>query len=322
MQRSRILALTAVGVVCSVGGLAAPATAEVDDTIATSTPSTDEVDATSTAPLDTVPLSTDAGRVVVLAEEDVLADVLALGIAVQASSATVPDAGFQGMGDLPTAGIELFDYLTISLEEVAAFDADHLIVWQFAADTVGVDQLAGATEHLHVIPTGTSGVDQLRLLGEAFDRTERAEELIARLDESLLAASEVVPDDCATSVAAIYAGPSVAAFVEPIWDVPRTIDALGCELVPGPGSMEADGNGRVYLSMEQLGVLEGPQLVLMQTDSVVGESDAVAEIEGGPLWATLPAVAADRVSVVDRLGYAGILGEIRLVDDLAAILDA
>ncbi|MFV0308592.1 MAG: ABC transporter substrate-binding protein, partial [Desertimonas sp.] len=228
----------------------------------------------------------------------------------------------QGMGDLPTDGIELFDYLTISLEEVAAMDADHVIVWQFAADTVGVDQLAGTTEHLHVIPTGTSGDDQLRLLGDAFDRTERAEELITRLDEAVAAANDVVPDDCATSVAAIYAGPSVAAFVEPVWDVPRTVDALGCELVPGPGSMEPDGNGRVYLSMEQLGVLDGPQLVLMQTDTVPGEPDAVSEIEDGPLWAALPAVIDDRVAVIDRLGYAGILGEIRLVEDLADTLGA
>ncbi|MFV0309772.1 MAG: hypothetical protein ACK5OX_18735, partial [Desertimonas sp.] len=110
---ARTAAVTAAMLPAAVG-------ATIDDTTAT----TDTV---------AVTLSTDAGRVVVLAEEDVLADVLALGIAVHASSATVPDAGFQGMGDLPTDGIELFDYLTISLEEVAAMDADHVIVWQFAA---------------------------------------------------------------------------------------------------------------------------------------------------------------------------------------------
>ena len=118
------------------------------------------------------------------------------------------------------------------------------------------------------------------------------------------------------SVATIYAGPSVAAFVDGPWAVPATLLDAGAALVPDAASTEPDRNGRVYLSMERLDLLSAPQMVLMQSPLVEGEDLAVEQVADDPLWTSLPAVAAGEVLELDRLGYPGIEGRIRLIDDL------
>lgn len=310
-------------------GSGASATSSAPTTIATRpAPSTPDPDSAAGTPDEsTVPPEPgadtsvpDVGRVVVLAEEDVLADLLALGIPVVASSATVPTAGFQGMDGVDMSGIEIFDYLTISLESVASMQADHVIAWQFIVDQVGEDALAGTGAEVHVIPSGSSGRDQIRLLGDAFDRPEAAEQLVAELDAALESGRSQIPDGCAASVVAIYGGPNVAAFAGPVWDVPRSIDELGCELIPNVDEAPVDGNGRAWLSLEQLGLLDGPELIMLQTDSVDGERASIEEIAGNPLWQQLPAVQSGDVTELDRLGYAGLGGEIRLVGELTEIL--
>ncbi|MEQ8438467.1 MAG: ABC transporter substrate-binding protein [Ilumatobacter fluminis] len=270
---------------------------------------------TAAAPETTVPMA-DVGRVVVVAEEGVLADLLSLGVPVAASSATVPEAGFIGMDEFDTSGIEIFDYLTLSLEELAAYDADHIVTWEFIVNQVGAEQLAGVGAEVHVLPDGSTTREQAVLLGEFFGREAQAEELVAELDAEYAASQGEVPDGCEVSVAAIYAGANVAVFAEPIWTAPSAVTELGCQLVPSGDEVDTDRNGRLYLSLEQLGLLSAPTMILLQTEAVDGEAESVAEIEANPLWQTLPAVQADRVTVLDRIGYPGIAGEIRLIDDL------
>lgn len=79
-------------------------------------------------------------------------------------------------------------------------------------------------------------------------------------------------------------------------------------------------DGRAYISDEQIGLLDAPTLILMQTEYVEGEDEAIAAMEANPLWAELPAVQSGEVITVDRLGYPGISGRIRLVDVLVDAL--
>lgn len=74
----------------------------------------------------------------------------------------------------------------------------------------------------------------------------------------------------------------------------------------------------MYLSFEQLGRLSAPQMILLNT--VEGEDASLAEVEADPLWRQLPAVQADRVTELDRLGYPGIAGLTRLYRELADIV--
>jgi iron complex transport system substrate-binding protein len=128
------------------------------------------------------------------------------------------------------------------------------------------------------------------------------------------------------SVLTVYPGPTVAAWVDGPVDVPATLLALGYTLRPdAEDTAGADGgatDGRAYLSEEQLGLFAAPTIIAMQSDLVEGEDAALAAIEGTPLWSGLPAVQDGRVIVVDRLGYPGIAGRIRLVADLVEQLGA
>jgi hypothetical protein len=61
-------------------------------------------------------------------------------------------------------------------------------------------------------------------------------------------------------------------------------------------------------------------VIVLTAEAVEGESAAIEEITSDPLWTELPGPAAGEVHEIDRLGYPGVEGRIRLVDDLIATL--
>ena len=246
-----------------------------------------------------------------------LADVMALGIEPVASTAAVPEVGFQGLDDYDTSAVEVLPMTTLSLEYLATLQPDTIITLQFWADQVGEDALRGMGD-LVIVPDGLSIPDRVTYLGEQLGREAQAEAIIADFDAATEAAAEVVPDDCVVSLVAIYPGPTPAAFVSGPWDLPTAILDTGCKLDPDPSVAEPDRNGRVYLSLEQLGILDAPTIVMLQSDTVEGEQQAVEEITSNPLWAQLPAVQSGDVVTLDRLGYPGATGQIRFLEDFSA----
>lgn len=262
----------------------------------------------------------DHGRVVVLGEEFLLADVLALGVDVVSSTATLADQGFLGMEGLDVEGIEALPATDPNRELLAAQHADLIIAPQYVVDELGRDVVEGATDRLIVLEDRPSAEDQIRTLGEELDRTDEADELLADLEAARDDAAGEVPDDCVVSAATIYPGPAPAIYVTGDATVPAALVDLGCTLTPSADGLDPDQLGRVYVSLEELGMLDGPRLVLIQNEAVEGEGESLAEIESSPLWEGLPAVEAGAVVTIDRLGYPGIVGQTRLYDDLVAAL--
>lgn len=265
-------------------------------------------------------------RIVALGEERLLADLLAVGIRPVASSANVVvDGGFVGLDGLDTTGIEAMVSHEPNLELLASLRPDVIVANEFAVDNLGRSVLEGMAE-LVVIPNG-DGDEQLLAAADAFDRRAEAEALLDDLDAALAdgrdALAGLSDDDRVVSVSTIYAGDYVAAWVGPPVDIPATLIELGFTLRPDADELSGPGGatgGRVYLSPEQIGVLDAPRMVAMQSVYVEGEDEAIAAMAADPLWSGLPAVAAGRVVTVERLGYPGIVGRIRLVDDLVELL--
>ncbi|MFN3216867.1 MAG: ABC transporter substrate-binding protein [Acidimicrobiales bacterium] len=265
------------------------------------------------------PAGTDHGRVVAIGEEFLLADLLALGVVPVASSATVPDAGFSGIDAAATEGIEVLPMVGLSIEQVAALQPDTVVTIEFVVDQIGAD-IAEGLGNLVVVPDGLSTEDQIATLGELLDREAEAAAVLDDLEQARTDAADAIGDGCVVSLASIFPGPSVAAWVEAIGPLPRGVVDAGCTLDPDVSAADADSNGRAFLSLEELELLDAPTIVLLQSSAVEGEDDAVTDIAANPLWQTLPAVQADRVIVLDRLGYPGVSGQIRFLAELTAAI--
>ena len=258
----------------------------------------------------------DPGTVLALGEEYLLADLLALGITPVASTTNVQTTdGFAGLDEFDTEGIEPLPTSEPNLEQLAGFGADVVVADEFVADYLGRDVLEGLGGELIVVPDDER--ERMLALGEAFDRSDEAEAMLADLDEAVAAArTQLNAGGRPVSVATVYPGPTVAAWVDGPVDVPAMLLELGFTLTPGADDVDGEEGGRLYLSNEQIGVLDADTLVAMQSDLVLGEADALDQIADDPVWSQLPAVVADNVITVDRLGYPGTPGRRRLVDDL------
>lgn len=260
----------------------------------------------------------DRGRVVALGEEFLLADLLALGIEPVASTATLSEEGFLGIDPDLVEGIEALPSTDPNLEQLAALRPDTIVTSQFVVDEIGSDRL-GALAEVVVIPDGLAADEQLAELGAALGLEDEAGALIDELDAAVAEAASAVPDDCEVAVVTVYPGPSPAAWVDGSSPVPAVVESLGCTLVPADAG-DPDGNGRPFLSLEQIGLLNAPTIIALQSSSVAGEDEAFAEIEQSTLWEQLPAVEAGAVTRIDRLGFPGAAGQLRLLEELTAAL--
>ena len=275
--------------------------------------------ATSTTPEDAVDLG---DRVVVVGEEDLLADVLALGIEPVAATATVAEAGFQGLDEYDTDGIEVLPQTDLSVDALFAQEPTTVITLQFWIDQIDptlADDLAGQTQLL-VVPDALPSDEAIVALGELVGRQDRAEAIVEDLAAAQQEAGGAVADDCSVTVAAIYPGPSPAVFVDGPWVIPSSLIDAGCDLAPDPDGLDVDANGRVYLSTERLDLMSGPVLILLQAPAVDGDTAALDELQQDRVWQTLPAVQADAVHVVDRLGYPGATGHIRFLREIPDLI--
>ncbi len=257
------------------------------------------------------------GRALLLGEEYLLADALALGVVPVASTATVAEAGFVGIEGYDTSAIEVLENTDEDLESLVVLDTDVVVAAQYVVDALGAAALAPFGE-LTVVPEGATEEETLQILADVFGRQEQADALLADLAAARERASAEIPAQ-SVSVVAIYPGPSVAVFVDGPWAVPQTLLDAGCTLVPD-ASEAHDGQGRVYLSLENLDLIAGDSVILLTAPEVEGESGAIEDILADPLWTELPGPAAGRVHELDRLGYPGVEGRIRLVDDLIEVL--
>ncbi|MEM8534818.1 MAG: ABC transporter substrate-binding protein, partial [Chloroflexota bacterium] len=125
------------------------------------------------------------------------------------------------------------------------------------------------------------------------------------------------------SVATIYSAENVALWFDGPSPIPLLLRELGVQLKPDSATIEGLDirNGRAFISLEQIPLMSGDTLFLLQSSRVAGENDAVTEIEATLLWQQLPAVQTYRVIRLDRIGYPGLRGQYQLLDDIVQALE-
>lgn len=260
-------------------------------------------------------------RVLALGEEGMLADLLDSGIRPVAATVNVPD-GVPLLDANELAGVELFPSAAeVSLETFSALRPDLIIGTSFFIEQAGYERLARIAPTVAVGDGGIldSYVETLAIFGQG----DRAARDVAGFRADVQATGQRLDAaNRALSAVSVYPGPSVGVWVDGPSPIPLLLRELGFTLRPDAAQQRglAVRNGRAFIDLEQLPLLDGETLLLLQSTAVEGEAGAAAEVQANPLWARLPAVQAGRVVELDRLGYPGFRGQRALLAELAAAL--
>ena len=262
----------------------------------------------------------DPQRIIALGEEGLLVDLLEIDVRPLIASVNLPET-VAGVSGAELEGIELFASANQpSLESFAVLQPDLIIGTQFFIQEIGYDNLS------RIAPTVAIGMngprESYRETLRLFGLEEQANAEIAAFEQSVVSARERLQQRSPqVSLATVYPGASLAVWVDGPTSPPLLLRELGVTLIPDAEAVSGVRNGRAFLSNEQLNLLAGERIILLQSDSVEGESAALAEMQAMPLWAALPAAQSDQVFVLDRLGYPGMRGLEALLSDLVSLLE-
>jgi iron complex transport system substrate-binding protein len=259
-------------------------------------------------------------RIVALGEEGMLADLLDAGFKPVAASASLPET-LPGFSRDELVGIEIFNSTQPNLERIAVLKPDLILGTGFFVERIGYSKLSA------IAPTISLDMSDWHVEYRALLKVLGAEALAARkleaFDSDAAAAKASLGATTRTvSVGSVYPGPSPAVWVDGPTAAPRLLLDLGVTLTPAAAAVGDLGvkSGRAFFSPERLDLWSGDLLILAQSDSVEGERSALAQIKANPLWATLPAVRANRVHVIDRFAYPGLRGRAKLLGELLVLV--
>ena len=255
-------------------------------------------------------------RVVVL-DTGELDAVLALGVTpVGAVRTGVSDELPAYIEDAGVDPAEIENVGTIAepaLEEIAALEPD-LILSNAVRHAEIYDQLSSIAPTVFAEAIGETWEDNLRLAGEALDRSDEAEELLTGYEERAAEVGALYGDPAATEVSMVrfLDGSAVRLYGEGSF----IGDVLGDVGFARP-EVQRTAETFVEVSPEQIGQADG-DLVFSASYGDEGEA-AAAQITSGGLWQGLSAVQQGRAFVVsdDRWFLAiGPLGAGLVLDDL------
>lgn len=195
-----------------------------------------------------------------------------------------------------------------NLEAVAVLRPDLVIGW-----TGGIDEKYAALSA--IAPTVAVDVDftdaavSLRAIAAALGREAEAEAVIGAFDERRAARLREIGEIGDVSVVLGIGGQQFRVYQPTGSSVARWLAEAGGRLVPDLASAvgEPYENELVVISPENLGQITGDTIVVMHNTGAAGEA-ALAELEGSPLWPTLPAVRAGRVVKVNSQESVGSYG--------------
>jgi iron complex transport system substrate-binding protein len=272
----------------------------------------------------TTEVPADPQAIAALGEEFLLADLFSLGLGerVTVSTSTLGDGGAMEDLGFDIDDIALYVPQDTDVEELFAEEPDLILALPYVVDEVGYDVLSQIAPTVPLTQEEDWQANYRNLAASFGPQVEGlAEEQLADYEEAVTAAGEQLGGaDRTVSVATVYSGNNLVAWADGPIDVPATLLDMGFTLAPGADAGSVDSSGRLQLSTEQIGLLDGDDLIMMQTEGVDGEDAAIQSVTEQELWQRLPAVESDHVHTVDRLGYPGLPGRLALIGELQTLL--
>jgi iron complex transport system substrate-binding protein len=275
-------------------------------------------------PRGTTLVPADPQRVVALGEEWLLADLLSLGITPVASSGNYA-SGYVGIDPAYKPEIPVFTTSELDIEVLIGLKPDLILVHDIYFDFMdGLFENLSQIAPTVAIPDVDAWQENYRFTAAVFGMEAVADTEIAALEVEIAdAAAELDLAGQTVSVATVYPGGDGFALwlTDQLPMVDLLID-LGLTVVPDATGFETDANGRAWMSLEQVGEVQGETLIMLQTFSAEtdGEDESFEDVTATELWQTIPAVQNDRVYVVERVGFPGeITGRRALLAEYRAI---
>ncbi|CAN5395482.1 ABC transporter substrate-binding protein [soil metagenome] len=261
-------------------------------------------------------------KVIAIGDEFLLADLLDFGIRPIASSASYGDH-FIGLTTEETAGIESFTFWDADIEELLMLGPDLFVVPDYVFAAVdGLYEILSQVAPTVSIAEDPEWENEYRFAASIFGKEELADELIANMNGAIeSAATELNLAGQSVSVATVYPGdPSVTLWLLPAIAHTDVLTRLGLTLTPNAADYSVDHIGRAFLSVEQVNVIGGETLIMLQSTDQPDETTVFETVTSDPLWQTIPALQNDRVFISERIGFPGeVRGRIKLIEEYRAI---
>ncbi len=258
-------------------------------------------------------------RVINLGEEWLLADMLELGVRPIATTATYVD-GFVGIDTDYEPEIPLFTTFEMDIESLIPLEADLIVSQDYLFDlSADLYETLSQIAPVVSIPRSDDWHENYLTLAAVFGKEAEAQATIDALEGEIAAtAAELDLTGQTITFATVYpGGDGFALWLTGINPIVGVVLDLGAEVLPSADGYDLDGNGRAWMSLEQVSEIQGDTLIMLQTFAVQaeGETEAFDEVTGTDLWQTVPAVQNDQVFIIERVGFPGeVAGRRKILD--------
>lgn len=247
--------------------------------------------------------------VVALGEEFLLADLLELGIKPIAAAGNYAEQ-YVGIDPSLTEGLEPFTMWELDIEALSQLPMDLILVPEvyYTSQKEGFE-IISALAPMVVIPGNPDWREGFSWLAAVFGKEEEAQEKIAELESEIAqTAEDLALDGQTVSFATIYPGASELTLwlTENLMIVEVAME-LGLTVVPDAADYEPDQIGRARIGLEQVQVIQGETLLMLQTTGGLAPEEDLSyqELLESTAFQGLPAPQNDRVFIVERVGYPG-----------------
>lgn len=290
---------------CTMTGLALTmcgrATSQISDVI----PAHSQQQRTHTSLVSYTPASPAHDRIISLGGEDMLADLLSVGIQPSAALIEHSTAELQAAHIDHTNVQMLHAGAGLDMQQIAALQPS-LIIGTRSFVTPEIEQ-----QLQDIAPLALVSSDPARQYAETLDvfgRREQALDDLNTLHTSIAHASARWPTGKTISVARIHQDAAGALQLGEASAARELLEELGFELRPA-APPEANA----------LAALDGDSLVVLY-DGQQQYRPALAWLQQQPGWASLPAVRKGHVYLIDHCAYPGFQGQQRLIEQLEQLL--
>lgn len=279
----------------------------------------DEESVTDTTGSDDSPIPPGAEQRIVAADQNTLANLLALGVVPVLAGGAPGRFGDRdhhpALGPLGAEDVDVFDDTNPPLEVIAGTQPDLII-----GSTANLLDLYDTFE-TPVVGWERDILDpktELRAIAAAIGREDRAEELIEEFDARVAdLTATVASSDIRTLDLVLPTSDAGLVSVDTFGN--EQLKAIGFA-IPLEDELDADGGPFADLSLKQTVLLQSDALIITSIPTRVPDGERVEAFQSSPLYSEIPAVQDGRVFFLDNVSFFGNVGLFPILESIEGLV--